>query len=142
MFILRRQDRAAAVLVAAAGLSDLLDGWLARRTGASPLGLHLDPLADKLLANSALLALAARGNIPWWPVALLTLRDALVTILRLTGGASSPSTAARLKTGLLYASITLLLRSGSGPAARAGRAGLNAAVALALLSAVDYLRRR
>lgn len=142
VLILGKQDRTAATLVTLAGISDLLDGWLARRAGESPLGRHLDPLADKLFADTALMALAARRRIPWPPVALLLLRDALVTALRARGGSLRPSWPARLKTGVLYGSITLLLRSGDGTAAaRAGRTGIAAAVLLALLSAWRYVRR-
>ena len=142
VLILGKQDRTAATLVALAGLTDLLDGWLARRTGASLLGRQLDPLADKLLTDAALAALAARDRLPWPAVALLVLRDALVTALRANDGALAPSWPARLKTGALYASISLMLRGKDGTAvARAGRLGVTTAIILALLSAWRYVWR-
>jgi cardiolipin synthase len=142
--ILTRRDETASILVALAGFSDLLDGWLARRNGQTSLGAQLDPLADKLLADSALFALATRGRAPWLLVAPLLARDALVTVVRLAGAeALPPSTVARLKTGLLYASVTWLLRARAGSlVGRLSLAGLAGAVALAALSAWSYLRDR
>src|SRR5688500_7923375 len=62
-------DRLAALTFAAGGLTDLLDGPIARRSGGTALGYQLDPLADKLLTDVTLLALAARGRVPWAVVA-------------------------------------------------------------------------
>ena len=57
--------RAALALLLAAGASDGVDGWLARRLGAtSPIGVFFDPLADKILANVLLVFLAA--SVPEW----------------------------------------------------------------------------
>ncbi|HET7769078.1 MAG TPA: CDP-alcohol phosphatidyltransferase family protein, partial [Chloroflexota bacterium] len=141
--ILAGHDRPAAVLVALAAVTDLLDGSLARRMGTTSFGRQLDPLADKLLTDTALFALVARGRVAWWLVAPLAVRDVLVTALRLTDGSLTPSWPARIKTGTLYGSLTLILRGAAGgPLARAGQAGVATAVGLALLSAVGYARRR
>ena len=141
--ILAGHDRLAALLVALAGITDLLDGWLARRIGATSFGRQLDPLADKLLTDTALFALAARGRVAWRLVAPLAVRDVGVTTLRLTDGSLPPSWPARIKTGALYGSLTLILRgSPGGSLERTGQAGVAAAVGLALLSAVGYVRRR
>ena len=144
VLVLAKKDGAAAALVAGAGVSDLLDGWLARRNGSSGLGQQLDPLADKLLADGALFALALRGRVPWLLVAPLLARDALVTGLRALGGVSlPPSRAARVKTGLLYASITWLIGAPVGShLSRLSLAGLSAAVALSVFSAWSYVRDR
>ncbi|HLF31589.1 MAG TPA: CDP-alcohol phosphatidyltransferase family protein [Xanthomonadales bacterium] len=62
-----------------AGISDLLDGYLARRYGwKTHFGGVLDPLADKLLLVSTTLALAWLGHLPWWLVFLVVLRDAVI----------------------------------------------------------------
>ena len=142
--ILAGRHQGASILFALGGLTDVLDGWLARRSGATPLGTQLDPLADKLLADSALLALAARGRVPWPAVLTLVARDVAITVLRATGHEALPPTAAaRLKTGLLYASIAALLRAPRGStAARVANGALVVAVGLAALSAWDYVRRR
>lgn len=74
-----RQDGWAIAALAAAGISDFLDGFLARRWHqVTRLGRLLDPAADRLLTVAMVLALAARGFIPWWLVAVLLVRDALV----------------------------------------------------------------
>ena len=57
-----------AILLAAAG-SDLLDGTVARRYGASRLGAVLDPIADKLFMASAFGVVAFSGRLAWWEVA-------------------------------------------------------------------------
>lgn len=66
-------------LAAAIGLSDVLDGLLARRfRWQSRLGGLLDPLADKLFLVSALVALAMAGAAPAWFVVLALLRDLVI----------------------------------------------------------------
>src|SRR4030067_2365348 len=65
--ILYGQYRPAFVLVLIAGLSDGMDGLLARRLGQqTTLGTILDPLADKLLLNSAFVALGVAEPLPLW----------------------------------------------------------------------------
>jgi len=62
---------------AAAAATDVLDGLVARALDQrTRLGAFLDPAADKLLATCALLALAARGGLPWWLPILTLSRDA------------------------------------------------------------------
>ena len=62
-----------------AGLSDGLDGFLARRYGwRSRLGALLDPLADKLFIVSIMLLFAAKGYLPAWLVMLVLGRDLLI----------------------------------------------------------------
>jgi cardiolipin synthase len=62
-----------------AGLTDLVDGWLAERLQArSEFGARLDPLADKVLVGSVYLALGWLGQIPLWLVALVVTRDLMI----------------------------------------------------------------
>ena len=73
----------ALVLVAIAGASDGLDGYLAKRFNwRSRLGGLLDPLADKLLLVSTFVTLAWLGLTPAWLAALVILRDIVIV----TGG--------------------------------------------------------
>ncbi|MDR1608084.1 MAG: CDP-diacylglycerol--glycerol-3-phosphate 3-phosphatidyltransferase [Deltaproteobacteria bacterium] len=66
-----------------AALSDLLDGYLARTYGhESNLGRFLDPLADKLLASSAIIMLIPLGRMPAWVAFLIVAREIAVTALR------------------------------------------------------------
>jgi len=72
-----------ALVYLAAALTDLLDGYLARRYNlVSTLGKFLDPLADKLLAASAFIMLLPLGRVPAWIVFLILARELAVTGLR------------------------------------------------------------
>ena len=74
---------ATAVFVVAMA-TDQVDGWLARRRGtSSPLGKLLDPVADKVLVLAALVMLVGEGVAPGWMVALIVVREILVSGLRL-----------------------------------------------------------
>jgi cardiolipin synthase (CMP-forming) len=78
-------------LLIAAGLSDWLDGKIARAFNqASRLGQVLDPAADRLYIVSTIIALAIRGIIPWWLVAVLAVREltvgAALAVLRRRAG--------------------------------------------------------
>lgn len=64
--------------------TDQVDGWLARRRGmSSALGKLLDPVADKVLVLAALVMLVGEGVVPAWMVALIVVREILVSGLRL-----------------------------------------------------------
>lgn len=70
----RYQD--AVVLMAIAGLSDALDGWLARRFNwLSKLGAAMDPLADKLLVAAMFVVFTLQGHIPIWVAVIVLVRD-------------------------------------------------------------------
>jgi CDP-diacylglycerol--glycerol-3-phosphate 3-phosphatidyltransferase len=77
------QDGRAVLLLIAAGLSDYLDGKIARRFGQfSRLGQLLDPAADRLYIAATLLALVARDGLPlWWALVLVGRDLALVPTL-------------------------------------------------------------
>jgi cardiolipin synthase (CMP-forming) len=69
----------ALIILFAAGLSDALDGLLARGLNQkTPLGAYLDPLADKLLMSTSYLELAIHGKIAWWLTILVLGRDVLL----------------------------------------------------------------
>ena len=73
-------DWAVGILMAA-GLSDWLDGKIARALNqGSRLGQVLDPAADRLYIVATIVALAVRGIIPWWLVAVLALRELTVGV--------------------------------------------------------------
>jgi len=84
MAIAGGRHRDAFLLVAVAGFSDGLDGFLARQFGwRSRLGSYLDPVADKLLLVLVFLALAWADRLSWWVVGLFLLRD--IWILGMVG---------------------------------------------------------
>jgi CDP-diacylglycerol--glycerol-3-phosphate 3-phosphatidyltransferase len=67
----------------AAAITDVLDGWLARKLGVvSVLGKLLDPLADKLIVMATLIWMVPMGRIPAWIVVILLARELTVTALR------------------------------------------------------------
>jgi CDP-diacylglycerol--glycerol-3-phosphate 3-phosphatidyltransferase len=73
----------AATAVAAAIITDYLDGVIARRTGTeTDFGRLMDPLADKVLIAAALVCLAWSHDIPAWAAIILISRDFLITGLR------------------------------------------------------------
>jgi cardiolipin synthase len=76
----------ALILFVAAGVTDLLDGYLARRDNqVSMIGQFLDPIADKLLIAAVILFLVANGEISgWsvWPAVIILLREVAVSGLR------------------------------------------------------------
>ncbi|MHB1988959.1 MAG: CDP-alcohol phosphatidyltransferase family protein [Acidimicrobiales bacterium] len=62
--------------------SDGVDGWIARRMGATRSGAFLDPLADKFLVLGVLVALAGIGEISWIPVTLIATREVAMSAFR------------------------------------------------------------
>jgi len=77
--LLHEQYQASFYIFFFAGLSDGLDGWLARRFNwQSKLGGMLDPLSDKLFVSCSYLTLGYLGQIPWWLVLLVLGRDIII----------------------------------------------------------------
>jgi cardiolipin synthase len=66
------------LLFVAAGLSDALDGWLARRYGGNAIGALMDPVADKALLVTMYITLATVGALPDWLAILVVFRDLLI----------------------------------------------------------------
>ena len=81
LLLLTGHERAALIVFVLAGLTDLADGWLAKRFHlATRFGRYLDPTADKLLMLCAFLALTEMGATPLWLTALAIGRDAVIVI--------------------------------------------------------------
>ncbi len=73
-----------AALFSIAALTDLLDGYVARKTGqVTKLGILLDPIADKLLVIAALVLLVDTATIPAWIAIIIIAREFIVTGLRI-----------------------------------------------------------
>jgi cardiolipin synthase len=84
ILVVERHFRAALVVLAAAAVSDLLDGAVARMFHQrTPLGVALDPIADKTLMTTAYLTLTFRGILPWWLTILVLGRDLGIIITAL-----------------------------------------------------------
>ena len=88
-------DGWALALLMVSGITDFLDGWLARRLNqTSVVGQILDPVADRLYILAVVVGLALRDVIPWWAAVSLPLRDllmwGLVPLLRTRGYSALP----------------------------------------------------
>ena len=102
------------VIFVAAMITDIVDGWLARKWDlVSPVGAFLDPLADKLMTITILVMLVPLGRAPAWVVALLLCREVAITGLRgiasQEGMVIAASSLGKLKTAYLGTAIGFLL---------------------------------
>lgn len=77
------------------GLTDGVDGWIARRQGTTRSGAFLDPLADKVVVLSALFLLSYLHVLPWFPVVLIGVREVLMSVYRAWIGRHGVSIPAR-----------------------------------------------
>lgn len=117
-------DVLALLVLVVSGITDYLDGKLARSLGqTSKIGAILDPVADRLYILAVVVGLALRDIIPWWLAVMLPLRDvflfSLVPFLRTRGYSSLPVhfLGKAATAGLLYAFPLLLLGDGEGTVA-------------------------
>ncbi len=149
-------DLAACVLFALAGITDYLDGRIARdRQMLSELGRMLDPIADKLLVGASLMVLVGTGRLSLWglyPAIVILLREILVSGLReyLAGlRVGLPVTRlAKWKTGFQMGALGTLLAGDTTahllgldwlPVSIIGGVMLWTAAALTLITGWDYL---
>lgn len=73
----------ALILFIVAAVTDTADGWLARRRGqVTRWGKLADPAADKILVLGVLAALVVTGDVAWWVLAVIALREVAVTVQR------------------------------------------------------------
>lgn len=141
----------ALLIMGVAGLTDALDGYMARSLGQqSLLGSYLDPVADKLLMTAAYVVLAIPGltagvTIPVWVTVLVITRDVtilgLALVLYLTVGVRRfpPSRTSKLTTVFQVTAILLVLISGLLPAAApAAWLSIVTAAALTVVSGIQY----
>ncbi len=143
----------AVALFVLAGLTDFLDGWLARQwKQASSLGRMLDPIADKFLVCAVLLMLTHAGIVTGWllaPALIILSREIFVSGLREHLGqfrVSVPVTRlAKWKTGIQMTSLGFLLAGPAGErvfsgALETGAGLLWAAAILTLYTGFDYVK--
>lgn len=145
------------IVFALSGVSDYIDGWVARRyNDESKLGMLLDPLADKLIILCVMILLLWKGRleieIMGWSHPLLPPLLVIVTVGReiaITGLRSIASTAGiviaassggKLKTWLQFVAISLIIY-GKSPLLELGHILLIISVLTALISAVQYTVR-
>jgi cardiolipin synthase len=114
--ILQERFNWALWMVGAAGISDFLDGYLARRwKQRTRFGMFLDPIADKVLLSSCYLTLAMTEQIPWWVTGPVLARDAaiiitvVVLVLTTTMRQFPPSFIGKLNTAVQLLAIYVVL---------------------------------
>lgn len=144
----------ALLVFAIAGITDALDGFLARALAQqSRLGAYLDPIADKMLLMSAFVALAIPGLhpgtiIPAWVTVLVIARDLIIVIvaliLYLALGITrfQPSWLSKVNTTVQVATALLVLASGTWHVLEPPAEWATFAVALTTVaSGIDYILR-
>ncbi len=112
LLVYRRPGWALGVFVLAA-LTDLLDGYVARRHGmASRLGAFLDPLADKLLLTASFVTLTYLKAVPFWISAVVISRDLLLVmgalLIHMVGGRVNPRPTRAGKAATFFQILTVL----------------------------------
>jgi len=138
-----------AIFFLAAAVTDTFDGYLARRRGlVTTLGTFLDPLADKLLIVTALIALIPTRGIPVWMVVVIVGREIAVTGLRgiavTQGLVVAASRIGKYKTVFEVASIFCLIMKGGSPHVNFYNIGmvlLWIAMGLAAFSGFEYFKK-
>lgn len=145
--LLIANDFFALIVFLAAALTDLLDGYLARRwRQVTTVGTLLDPVADKLLISAALVSLVEMRLLPGWLVILIISREFAVSGLRSIAAAEGFTVKAgelgKSKMILQVVGVALVLLSVRWPALRPfALAAMWAVVIFGLASAVDYFRK-
>lgn len=133
----------AAGIFALAVLTDRFDGDLARSRGwVTPLGIILDPIADKTLIGTALVALSLLGELPWWMTAVVLVREIGITLLRfvvIRHGIMPAGRGGKVKTAVQALAITLLLLPWGGPWHTVALGIMAIAVAITVVTGVDYV---
>ncbi|MFW5679718.1 MAG: CDP-diacylglycerol--glycerol-3-phosphate 3-phosphatidyltransferase [Pseudomonadota bacterium] len=136
----------ALLLFTTAAATDYLDGRIARaRNEITDLGRCLDPIADKLLVATALIALVAADRAPWLPVLVIVLRELAISGLREFLAGRGPSLAvtqlAKWKTTVQMVALALLLVGDLLPLVRlTGDLLLWLAAVLTVVTAIGYVR--
>ncbi len=138
-----------AILFLLVSVTDTLDGYLARRRGmVTTLGKFLDPMADKLLIVTSLIALIPARGIPFWIVIIIVGREIAVTGLRGIAASQdiviSASELGKYKTFFETSAIFFLILKETYLSINFYQIGsclLWIAMAMAILSAVDYFRK-
>jgi len=149
ILVLDQHYRAALGVLTVAALSDILDGTVARLLKQeSPLGVAMDPIADKILMTTGYITLALRGALPWWLAIIVLSRDvAIITtalVISLVAGYRPfhPSLLGKASTGAQVAAIfAAVCRQANVPYFKAGVLTffIYLAAGLTLASAIHYV---
>jgi len=97
------------VILAIAAVTDLFDGFLARRFGSSRLGSFLDPVADKLFMASAFAVVLLSGQLAWYEIVAVLARDLVATAAFVTVSLRGRPTAIPARAGGKAVTVAQLL---------------------------------
>lgn len=147
IFIINKNFQWAFFTFAVAGITDGMDGLLARVTHQrTELGAYLDPIADKLLLSSAFISLAIVEFLPSWLVVTVITRDVIILVGFLVMWLTNfrpeikPSFLSKLTTGFQIATILLALMIGYSPSfQQLCVIAIYATTILTILSGIQYI---
>ena len=134
---------ASATVFLIAAITDLIDGVWARRYGlVTNFGKIADPIADKALIGTALIALSIQGEIAWWVTGIIIFREIAITILRfwvIKHGVIPASRGGKVKTVSQIIAIVAFLIPIHGWVDAVAQMSLGVALALTLVTGIDYV---
>ncbi|MFF5171106.1 CDP-diacylglycerol--glycerol-3-phosphate 3-phosphatidyltransferase [Micromonospora sp. NPDC000089] len=126
-----------------ASVTDLVDGWIARRFGlVTAVGKVADPIADKALTGAALVLLSWYDLLPWWVTVVILVRELGITALRfwvIRHGVIAASRGGKIKTALQILAITWYLWPMPAALAPVGPWIMGAAVLVTVVTGFDYV---
>ena len=133
---------AGATIFLIAAITDLIDGVWARKYGlVTNFGKIADPIADKALIGTALVALSITGEIPWWVTGVILFREVAITIMRfwvINHGVIPASRGGKVKTVSQIIAIVAFLIPVSGWVEVVAQMSLGVALAMTIVTGIDY----
>jgi CDP-diacylglycerol--glycerol-3-phosphate 3-phosphatidyltransferase len=124
-------------------LTDLVDGVWARRYGlVTNFGKIADPIADKALIGTALIAPSIQGEIAWWVTGVIIFREVAITLLRfwvIKQGVIPASRGGKVKTVSQIIAIVAFLIPLNGWVDAVAQMSLGVALALTITTGIDYV---
>lgn len=134
---------ASATVFLIAALTDLVDGVWARRYGlVTNFGKIADPIADKALIGTALVALSVQGEISWWVTGIIIFREISITLLRfwvIKHGVIPASRGGKVKTVSQIIAIVAFLIPMNAWVDAVAQMSLGVALALTITTGIDYV---
>jgi CDP-diacylglycerol---glycerol-3-phosphate 3-phosphatidyltransferase len=134
---------ASATVFLVAAVTDLVDGVWARRYGlVTNFGKIADPIADKALIGTALIALSIQGEIAWWVTGIIIFREVAITLMRfwvIKQGVIPASRGGKVKTVSQIIAIVAFLVPLNGWVDTVAQMSLGVALALTITTGIDYV---
>lgn len=130
---------------AVAMITDVFDGHLARSYNlVTDFGKIADPIADKAIMGAALICLSSLGDLPWWVTGVILGRELGITLLRfivIRYGVIPASRGGKIKTLTQGTAVGMYILALTGPLATLRWWVMAAAVALTVVTGLDYVRQ-